>query len=198
MHAFKKLLRIGSVGGALVFCCCFMTYCATLCCRSGGGEEEIVEGVTPRKYKMKRETIIKKTPATPIIVTPIVTPVVKKTFFAKLVPKFNILKPLIAKIRAPQQIPTLIRQPLVQTTTATIATPIASPSKIFLNQTQAQPLATTFQATIAQVSVFAYDLNIFYSKLRVITCIYVYILGKNFPAIVNYVWFESAFTLSES
>ena len=164
---FDNLLRIGSVGGALVFCCCFMTYCASICCRSGGGEEEIVEGAdgvkklfTSRKYKMKRETI-KKPPATPVplIVTPIVTPVVKKTFFAKLVPKFNILKPLIAKIRAPQQIPTLIRQPLVQTTT-TIASPIASPSKIFLNQTQSQPLATTFQATIAQVSVCTKDLKI--------------------------------------
>ena len=103
-----------------------------ICCRSGPGGEEAAAGgkhvFASRRYEMKKEIVKEEKPLTPPQTQP-------RSFLAKLVPSFSVLKPVLrplrplwAKIRTIpppppppplQQTATLMTQPvqLVQTTT---------------------------------------------------------------------------------
>ena len=95
--------------------CCFLSYCALICCRSGPGGEEAAGAqkvFASRRYEIKREIVKDEKPLTPPQTQP-------KSFLAKLVPSFSVLKPvlrpLLAKIRTIR--PSLLPPPLPQTTT---------------------------------------------------------------------------------
>jgi hypothetical protein len=95
----SKLNRIGSVVAALACLCCLLGYCALICCRSGDREEE--EDVREEKAanvhnvfaEVKEENVKDEKP----FMTPPQTQ--PRSFLARLVPNFSILKPVMRPLR---------------------------------------------------------------------------------------------------
>ena len=76
--------------------CCFLSYCALICCRSGPGGEEAAAGgkhvFASRRYEIQREIVKDEKPLTPPQTQP-------RSFLAKLVPSFSVLKPVLRPLR---------------------------------------------------------------------------------------------------